>query len=474
MGQLLRDLSLAPRGIRHKLGIVFALVSLIPMLVCGFFMVYYIFPTVNTYWDILLILIITLVLILLGCYLARQIIYPIVEIAAHAKGIAEGNVGQELPVSSEDEIGELSGSLNKLSTRLKDNMTELRSYGEKIKQINMEINKKVFALSSLLQIGNLITTAANLDEVFNLIVEKLSQLEAGGSAFLMLLDKTSGNLSLRAQRNLEAAMPEPIKVKIGQGLLGKLFEDASPLVIDQQKKPAAKDNNLVKMLRAENMAVLPITSSGKVIGIIGTATNAENFHFSDDEVELIGVFAKQVAVAIENDFLLRKTEELTVKDDVTGLYNENYIRIRLDEEIKRAVSYQRPCSFAILEIDNFKQYRQAQGEIGTEKALKKVAQTLTGSTTDIDKTARFSEHQFALVLPERNKQQAVNLAKNIIKEIERFNSRPDRLKHSVSLVLRGGISATPLDGANSVELINKALSSIEKARAKGGNGVISS
>lgn len=472
MAQLFKTLSLAPRSIRRKLVTAFALMSLIPMFVFGYFIFYYILPTINTFWDVFLAFVITIFLMFLGFYLARQIIYPIAEIAAHAKGIAEGNLDQQLSVSGEDEIGELSGSLNQLSTRLKENMSELRSYGEKIKEINLEINKKVFALSSLLQIGNLITTAANLDEVFNLITEKLAQLQTGAAAFLMLLDKSSETLSMRAQTNLKTEAPGSIEIKIGHGLLGKLFQGADPVVIDAQKKPALKDESLAKILQAENMAVLPVTCYGKVIGIIGTANNTADFRFSDDEIELIGVFAKQAGVAIENDSLLRKTEELAVKDELTGLYNENYIRTRLDEEIKRAVSYQRPCSLIIFEIDNFKQYLQVQGEIGVEKALKKIAQTLKESTSDIDKVARFSEYQFAVVLPEKNKRQALNLAENIIKEFERFDSRPDNLKASASLGVRGGISATPLDGASSVELINKALSCAEKAKTQGVNKTV--
>lgn len=468
MAQSFKTLSLARRSIRHKLTAAFALMSVIPMLVCGYLIIYYIFPTIKSLWDISLIFLITLFLTLLGFYLARKIIYPVVEIAAAAKGIAEGRLGGQVSVEAEDEIGELSGSLNRLSTRLKENMTALHSYGEKIKQINMEINKKVFALSGLLQIGNLMTTSAGLDEVFNLIVEKLSQLQDGGVAFLMFLDEASGELLMRAQANVEAEEISRIKIRIGQGPLGKIFSSARPLVIDRQNRPAVIDENLRKILQTKNMALLPVTSSGKVIGILGTGNNAENFFFVDDEIELIGVFAKQAAVAVENDILLRKTKELTVRDELTRLYNESYIRARLDEEIKRAISYQRPCSFVIFEVENFERYRDVSGEIAAEGALKKIAQTLKESASDIDKAARFSDHQFALLLPEKNKQQSLNVAENIRKEIERYNLRQNKLKTSLPLTLSAGISAAPADGTTAVELINKALRYAQEAGGREG------
>ena len=468
MEQSFKTISLAPRSIRYKLAVAFALMSVIPMLICGYLIIYYIFPIVKNPLDISLIFVFAIFLMITGFCLAKKIVYPIIKITAHARGIAEGRLGEEVSVKAEDEIGELSGSLNRLSTRLKENMTELHSYGEKIKQINMEINKKVFALSGLLQIGNLMTTSAGLDEVFNLIVEKLSQLQDGGVAFLMFLDEASGELPLRAQANVETEQISGVKIRIGQESLGKIFSSARPLVIDRQNRPGVIDENLKKILQRKNMAILPVTSSGKVIGILGTGNNAQDFFFVDDEIELIGVFAKQAAVAVENDILQRKTKELAVRDELTRLYNESYIRGRLDEEIKRAISYQRPCSFVIFEVDNFERYRSVSGEIAAEGALKKIAQTLKESATAIDKAARFADHQFALLLPEKNKQQSLNVAENIRKEVERYNLRQNKLKTSLPLALSAGISAAPVDGTTAVELINKALYCAQKPKGKKG------
>lgn len=462
MIQFFKTLSLAPQGIRSKLTMAFALMSLIPMFVFGYLAFYYIFPTVDTFGEVFLIFVITVIIMLLGFCLARNIIHPIAEIAAHARGIAEGRLDEQLEIKQEDEIGELGNSLNYLSARLKENMTELHSYGEKIKQINMEINKKVFALSALLQIGNLITTSANLDEVFNLIVEKLSQLETNAIAFLMLPKKGKDTLTMSAQVNITNERAGSYEVKIGQGLLGTVAKEAQPLIIDAQRKPNLVDEALQGALEVKNLIALPVISSGKAIGILGIGNNLENLAFSDDEVELIGVFAKQAAIAIENDVLVRKTKKLTVQDELTGLYNESYIRNRLDEEIKRAISYQRPCSFIIFEIGNLTQYRNLLGGVILEKTLKKIAQTLKEGTTEIDKVARFSDHQFALVLPEKNRRQASEIMKGLEEKIGKFAASQNSVKPFVPLVISASLSATPIDGTTTTELINKALEGIGK------------
>jgi len=462
MVQFFKTLSLAPQGIRSKLTVAFALMSLLPMFVFGYLAFYYIFPTVDTFGEIFVIFVITVIIMLLGFWLARNIIYPIAEIAARAKGIAEGRLDEQLEIKQGDEIGELGKSLNYLSLRLKKNMTELNSYGEKIKQINMEINKKVFALSALLQIGNLITTSTNLDEVFNLIVEKLAQLETGGTAFLMLPKKGKNTLMMRAQVNITNERAGSYEVKIGQGLLGAVAKEAQPLIIDAQRKANLLDEASQGALQVENLIALPVISSGKAIGILGMGNNLENLAFSDDEIELIEVFAKQVAIAIENEVLVHKTEELTVQDELTGLYNNSYIRSRLDEEIKRAISYQRPCSFIIFEIGNLTQYRNLLGEVIFEKTLKKIARILKEGTAEIDKAARFSNHQFALLLPEKNRRQALGVMKDLEEKIGEFAASQNSVKPFVSLVISASFSAAPIDGTTATELINKALEGIGK------------
>ena len=89
--------------------------------------------------------------------------------AVKAKIIAKGDLSREIEVQGEDEIGELGATLNILSRRIRENVDELKSYGERTKEINMEISKKVLVLSNLLQIGNLISQGSPLDDILNLI-----------------------------------------------------------------------------------------------------------------------------------------------------------------------------------------------------------------------------------------------------------------------------------------------------------------
>jgi diguanylate cyclase (GGDEF)-like protein len=198
--------------------------------------------------------------------------------------------------------------------------------------------------------------------------------------------------------------------------------------------------------------------------------NEECFIFADDEKELLKVFAKQVSIAVENDMLVKKTKELSVKDETTGLYNHNYMKIRLAEEIKRAITYQRPCGYLFIDVDNFKNFYTANGEAKSEVLLKVVSAALRDSVTEIDRVGRLRDDKFIVILPEKNKRQSANIAEEIRKEIE---NRLGKLavsggKMTVSI----GVSENPIDGSTAEELMEKAEKLARDAKALGKNRVV--
>lgn len=476
--EILKQLSLVPRGLRYKLMIAFCLMSIIPLLIFAYIITNYfnfVYPFERQdVGGVIFIILIAVGITIIGLKLARELVDPIIKMAVEAKIIASGDVDRVIEVKREDEIGELASALNQITRRIKDNMDELRTYGERTKEINIEIHKKVIALSGLLQVGNLISSATELDEVLDFIIEKISQMGEVTSAFLMLREggKTD-ELAMRVYRNLPSEELAKRKVKIGSGFLGDIAAKGKVFIVELNTKTTKDIEKFQKEFGVPNVLILPIISGGRSVGLLGVGNKLPNFKYEDGDVRLIEVFTRQIAIAVENDMLARKAEELSIKDDLTGLYNESYIRNRLDEEIKRAVLYQRPCSFILLEIDDFDRYRSQQGELAAEGSLKKMALVLEESTTDVDKVARFSGNQFAICLPEKSKKEASNIAEDIRKKIGEMIFPGDDSKGSRKLTVSGGLSENPIDGITADELIEKADKAVDIAQSQGKNKIIS-
>ncbi len=171
--------------------------------------------------------------------------------------------------------------------------------------------------------------------------------------------------------------------------------------------------------------------------------------------------------------LLERIEALSLTDDLTGLYNKKYLEERLREEIQRAIMYQRPCSLALFAIDHFKSYNQTHGEKAGDLVLNGVADLIRTHTTDIDKVAHSGGGRFGVILPERNKKEALLFAEEVKRGVERHRFPHEKTQPGGRLTISGGVAANPVDGAKAEELLEKATSAESRAEEEGGNKVYS-
>jgi diguanylate cyclase (GGDEF)-like protein len=451
--------------------------SVIPILVCY----NYIFPSafqgfflIKTNISLVFLVIFSIVFAILGFIIAKEMIDNVIRISSDAKIIAKGNLEHEISIRREDEIGDLGKSLSDLTNRIKDNMSELQSYSEKTKEINLEINKRVLALSNLLHISNLISQGAALNEILEIVTEKITNVGDSELGFLILYNETTKDFTLRTMHGpkslrLRTLGMERFNIKPGKGALGRLIQDRETLVLDNRQPITKEIEEFQKNFTIVNALVVPVVIHDKVYGILGIGNENINFVYSTSDLELLNIFSKQTAIAIENDILLRKVDKLEIRDALTGLYNESYIRTRLDEEIKRAINFQRPCAFILLDIDNFKNYGERFGRIEEETALKKIATILQDSVRNIDKVARFGDSEYAIILPEKNKRQCFEFAEGLRKKIEYIFS--EETEPEKKLTVSGVVTENPIDGITSEELVSKATEILNENKNKGKNKI---
>lgn len=460
-----RRLILLPKGIRSKLLWAFLLMSVVPLvmlfLVAAWFALPYVrefyhlerwFPLIDnprdsTWWLVGLIGLTVAIALLGSLYLGMKVVEPVIHLSHKAKRLAEGHFDHELPVERDDEVGDLTSVLNQLTSRIRENMFELKQFGERTTQLNLEIHKRVVTLSGLLQIGELISNGAELNVVLDLMVEKLAQVDGQGFSFLCL----------QVLEDLPVTRYRASGIEVSQ-LKALAFEPTQTL-IDSNHAAAKPLHATWEQLDRPNLLLQPVLIRNHPVGVLGTGNRHAGYRWSPELVDLAAVFGKQVSIAIENELLLRKTKALSIHDELTGLYNETYLHQRLEEEIKRAVLYQRPCAFAIFAIPEFANYRQRRGEPEAERTLKKVARLVQESVSEVDRVGRLKSNGIGVLLPERNKRQALEIVEQIRRKvIADFSAAPDphdRLTFAV------GVAENPLDGATADELVSKASSTLQ-------------
>ena len=467
-----KDLSLASQGLKYKLKISFYLMSILPLLVCMYLVSNYILPKTGFKLDITASILISIFIAIIGLYVIKEVFDRILSVSTEAKLIAAGDISRMVEVSREDEVGDLGEALNQLTQRIRSNMDELKSYGERTTEINLEIQKRVFVLSNLLQISSLITQGVSLDNIIKLTIEKSRLLANSDVAYLFFKDEGQETFSMNTVDGINSEFLSEIKIFPEASIFNKLIQTNQPIILDKENILAeGLSISFYEQFRLKNTLALPVTLKGKVIGILGIGNNQEPFLYKKDNIELLDIFAKQITIAVENDRLLHRIEKLEIKDALTGLYNQAFIRNSLQGEIKRAITYHRPCGFILIGIDNFPEFQSNFGQLQSETALKKIAHLIKDSVTEIDQVARFGDHEFAIVLPEKTKRQAREIAEEIRKKIEfSFSEEQDANRR---LTVSGDLSENPLDGVEAEELISKAKEFLDLAKNQGKNRILS-
>ena len=471
MGNHRNHFSLNSRTIKQKLMVAFQLMSILPFLVCVYLLSVHIFSKSGVKLDIIVYLVVSAGLAIVGFLVIREVFDRLASVTSEAKFIAAGDISRNLETEHSDEVGELGRILNQLTQRIRNNMEELKDYSEKTTQINIEIQKKIIVLSNLMQISALISGGAKFEEVLKIAVEKSRVLANSEIAFLLLKDELKGSFYMKVADGIKSDYLSSVEIGPKDDIYNKAFNLNKLLILDKQNSLSANLTvDFLTKFQVKNCLAMPIFLRGMVKAVLGIANSRESFSYTKSDIELLEIFSKQIAVAIENDILAHRIEKLEIKDALTGVYNHLFIQSRLQEEINRAIVYQRPCAFIIFDIDNFKNYREKFGSIYAESALKKVAALIRDYVTEVDRVGRTGDDEFSLILPEKNKRQAQEVAEEICKKIQTsFCADQDSSK---CLTFSAGVSENPLDGVQAEQLVAKAKESLKKAKAGGKNQVV--
>ncbi len=469
-----KNLSLASRGLRYKLKISFYLMSILPLLVCIYLVSNYILPHVGLKLDIAASIAISILIAIIGFFLIKEVFDRILSVSIDAKLIAAGDITHTVTAKEEDEVGDLGDALNQLTQRIRGNMDELKNYSEKTTEINLEIQKRVLVLSSLLQISSLISQGAKLEDILKITVEKSRLLANSDAAYLLLREEGQEPFSIKIADGINATYLLKIRIEPQEVLFSKIAKNTKPFILDKTNMlPENLSVAFYDKFKLKNTLAIPVFLRGRIVALLGIGNTKDPFSYRKDDLELLDIFAKQVAIAIENDLLTNKARELAIRDELTGLYNEKFILNRLEEEIKRAVLYQRPCSFLVFNIDDLGLYRQINGDLAAEETIKKIGKTIESNVTAVDRVARLSGDSFAVILPEKNKKQANTIAEALKQRVEVFGIAGGKGYPHNFVTVSGGVGENPIDGVTADDLIKKATSALSEAKSKGKNTVVS-
>ncbi len=332
---------------------------------------------------------------------------------------------------------------------------------EKLKNISL-VEEKLKRYAALKDVIDSFSTRLFPDDIKALIIEKASKVLAKrGRILLFLVDTEKQELMLSASDGAGHAAAKKGDVFDRWVLKNRRSLIVEDIVTDFRFS-ADSHGDLKKIFRS--LIEVPLSSGDKMIGAL-RMDSAREFTYSQDDLRLLGIIADLGAISIENAVLYSRTQELAIKDSLTGLAVRRYFMERLQEELKRAAIKKANLALLMLDIDHFKEYNDRFGHAAGDIILKHFAQVMSSMVRGGDMVSRYGGEEIVIMLCGRSKQEAAIEAEKIRESIKQ--SPVVFRRHEADVTVSIGVSSYPEDALNTEGLIKAADSRLYKAKGEG-------
>lgn len=172
-----------------------------------------------------------------------------------------------------------------------------------------------------------------------------------------------------------------------------------------------------------------------------------------------------VSNRIKRSLILRS---FMVRDSLTGLLNHTAIKEQLASEVAQAKRQGKPLSFAMIDIDHFKEVNDTHGHPVGDRVIKSLARLLKQRLREQDTVGRYGGEEFAVILGNTDESAAVGVLETIRKDFSQLRHLADRQEFSVTYSC--GIADVAHFG-NAISLCDAADKALYKAKTAGRNRV---
>ena len=415
---------------------------------------------------------------------------PLVRLTKVMSKAEEGDFLVRAPISSNDELGELASTFNRMLGRITDltanqlqadhdlmmvseqlkYRTHIEEKNSIIQQTNQTLEHLVRDLSLIYDIGQEVGSISDLDDLYARITATLTRRLKIHEFAILIFDEKKEELQVKAAYGFadkDAVLR--VRFKMGEGITGLVAQTGKKIYIRNTTNEARFLNyKCEKPPEASSFLSVPLSYKSEVMGVINFARRGVR-SFSFQDVKMLSLVAGQVATAIANARLYTKTRELSVRDELTGLNNRRYFQQMLQMEWKRAVRFKRTLSLIMIDVDHFKKYNDSYGHLQGDRVLREIGSLLKKNLREVDTVARFGGEEFILLLPDTDKHGAAAVAEKIRALVESTRFIADDRSGSRGITISSGVAAYPDDVSEMDDLIDHADIALYTAKENGRN-----
>jgi diguanylate cyclase (GGDEF)-like protein len=171
---------------------------------------------------------------------------------------------------------------------------------------------------------------------------------------------------------------------------------------------------------------------------------------------------------MESEALL---QEQSVRDPLTGLFTRRYLEETLERELRRSERDHLPLGVIMLDIDQFKEFNEANGRSAGDALLLQIGLLLRAHIRAADFACRFGGEEFMVILPEAPREVTRQRAELLLDNARRIHAQHDG-KTLGGITLSLGVVFYPDHGTTRVTILRAVGDALFRAKKEGGNRLV--
>ena len=305
-------------------------------------------------------------------------------------------------------------------------------------------------------VAKALTSSLDLDSILQTIMEKMAEFFRPDTWSLLMVDEQRNELYFAIAVGDAADSLRNVRLKVGEGIAGWVAQHGERLIVpDVNRDPRfSKKVDDVTAWKTQSIICVPLRSKHRVLGVI-QLVNVELEVFTQDELFFLQTLCDYAAIAIENARAVEKIQELTITDDVTGLYNARHLYKTLETEVYRSARFGYEFTVLFIDLDHFKQVNDTFGHLVGSKLLSELGYLIKAQLRLIDYAFRYGGDEFVILLPQTSKDAALNVAKRLR---DNLRTTPFCSEEGLNLIVKAsiGLATYPHDAKTPHDIIRQA------------------
>ena len=186
----------------------------------------------------------------------------------------------------------------------------------------------------------------------------------------------------------------------------------------------------------------------------------------NNEVEMLYISVQDVTEVVSYQ---KKLVAMNNTDQLTGVYNRNYMESHLVRELERCRRHDNSMSLLMIDVDLFKIINDSYGHPCGDYALKTICERISSNIRKSDSLIRYGGDEFCIIMPETSEKHAYKVAETIRKSIcdHPFTFADMTFNTTISI----GVAVLDQDTDDVESMLKKADEALYTAKQSGRNSV---